>query len=182
MIIFIWKKMKVCRAGPSGHVTHCLSGRDRRALSLNELGHLSHFICLAPPGRGRPAPFDSSTCKPWKTVIEDVFCSNIIEDQVEEPPKGLMERRKFGPTVYLLERRSTQSSLKDCISTQTFLTPKPPHYLGRENLCHPTKWIPLLSESQDEIVSGLINVVTDALRKPNNLQVVGRDWGEDRWS
>jgi hypothetical protein len=40
--------------------------------------------------------------------------NRIIEDQVEELLEGMLERIKFGPTIYLLEKRSTQSLLDDC--------------------------------------------------------------------
>jgi hypothetical protein len=83
----------------------------------------------------------------------------IIEDQVEELVDGMLERRKFGPTIYLLEKRLTQSLLEDCTISHTNFpkieifaslagrTPKPPHCLGRAILFHPNKWIPLLLES-----------------------------------
>jgi hypothetical protein len=40
--------------------------------------------------------------------------NRIIEDQVEELLGGMLERIKFGPTIYLLEKSSTQSLLDDC--------------------------------------------------------------------
>jgi hypothetical protein len=45
--------------------------------------------------------------------------ARIIEDQVEELLEGVLERRKFGPTIYLLDKRSTQSFLEDCTISQT---------------------------------------------------------------
>jgi hypothetical protein len=78
--------------------------------------------------------------------------ARIIEDQVEELLEGMLERRKFGPAMYLLEKRSTQSFLEDCAISQTSFpkkeilaslagrTPKPPHCLERAILFHPKKY------------------------------------------
>jgi hypothetical protein len=52
------------------------------------------------------------------------FFALIIEDQVGEPLGGLLERRKFGPAIYLLERRSTQSLLEDCTINHTYIKDK----------------------------------------------------------
>jgi hypothetical protein len=66
--------------------------------------------------------------------------SRITEDQVKELLEGMLERTKFGPAIYLLEKRSTQSFLEDCTISKTSFakreildslvgrTPKPPHY------------------------------------------------------
>jgi hypothetical protein len=80
--------------------------------------------------------------------------ARIIEDQIEESLEWLLERRRFGPAIYLLERRSTQSILEDCPISHTIdtsfpkkeiltslavRTPKPPYCLGRAILFYPTK-------------------------------------------
>jgi hypothetical protein len=40
--------------------------------------------------------------------------ARIIDNQVEELLEGMLKWRKFGPAMYLLEKRSTQSFLEDC--------------------------------------------------------------------
>jgi hypothetical protein len=40
----------------------------------------------------------------------------------------------------------------------------------------------IVGVSPYEVKSGLINDITDALREPSNLHIVGRDEGEDRCS